>query len=265
MAACNEHQTGAIAGHTSISEALELAVRFKKELYPKLNVEDQLFDHIFQFRDEHVYLCSADDTHFTIQPCELVLEHPGTVDAQDDSCYIQIRSRDKSTSPFHGFCSPLRKNAKAKDTEADFFLPLGWLVEHGKDGLYCPTRYVCLLNISTQPMSIWLVYDYVVRNEIDYDSDDESDSEIERRDTYAVYNDSVTGNGALELKKAVELLRGNDLILLYRDITSWAPNPTTCGSAEITEKHLLGPWTRAFTCAPPKCLLDDISQAPERH
>ncbi|KAL8651130.1 MAG: hypothetical protein Q9210_003431 [Variospora velana] len=233
----------------AISKASELAVRFKKGLLAKLKEEDQLFDHIFQSGDEEVYLCSVNDTHFTIQISDLVLEHPGRINAQDDSCYIQIRFGGKSTPQLHGYCSRFKEKAMAATTEADFFLPLGWLVEHGQDGLYCPTRYVCLLNISTQPMSIWLMYDYV-------------DCDLELQNTMAVYDDSTIGEAAPELTKAEGLLRGSDIMLLYRDITDWVPNATTYGTVDVTEKRLLGPSTRAFTCKPPKCLLDNISRVP---
>lgn len=46
-----------------------------------------------------------------------------------------------------------------KDT-SDYFLALGWLVEQGK-----VTRYVCALNLSTNPVSFWLVYDYLQRGD----------------------------------------------------------------------------------------------------
>ncbi|KAL8901820.1 MAG: hypothetical protein Q9207_005012 [Kuettlingeria erythrocarpa] len=254
-----EYQPEAFGGFTltplpaspspTISKASELAVRFKKSLLAKLKEQDQLFDHIFQSGDEEVYLCSVNDTYFTIQISDLVLEHQGRINAHDDSCYIQIRFGGKSAPQLHGYCSRFNKTAMATTTEADFFLPLGWLVEHGKDGMYCPTRYVCLLNISTQPMSIWLMYDYV-------------DCDLEIQNTTAVYDDSIIGEAASELTKAESLLGGSDIMLLYRDITDWVPNATTYGTVDVTEKRLLGPSTRAFTCTPPKHLLDNISGLP---
>ena len=43
---------------------------------------------------------------------------------------------------------------------ADVFLALGWLVKHIKDRGRRVTRYVCALNLSTDPVSMWLIYDY---------------------------------------------------------------------------------------------------------
>ncbi|KAL8919374.1 MAG: hypothetical protein Q9208_006827 [Pyrenodesmia sp. 3 TL-2023] len=236
-----EHPPEAFGRHTSsplptspsltISKASELAVHFKKGLLAKLNEEDQLFHHI----------------------SNLEMRSPGRVNAQDDTCYIQIRSSGTCAPQLHGYRSRFEKNAMAINTEADFFLPLGYLVEHGKDGMFCPTRYACLLNISTQPMSIWLMYDYVV------------DCDIELQNTIAVYDDSIIGEANPELTKAESLLRGSDIMLLYRDITDWVPNASTYGTADVTEKCLLGPSTRAFSCAPPKCLFDNIGQVPKHY
>ena len=50
----------------------------------------------------------------------------------------------------------------------DIFLDLGWLVEKGKDGQDRTTRYVCALNLSTDPVSMWLIYDYRQPNDYDY-------------------------------------------------------------------------------------------------
>ena len=47
-----------------------------------------------------------------------------------------------------------------EETAADIFLQLGWLVEKSKDGPEQMTRYVVALNLSTNPFSMWLIYDY---------------------------------------------------------------------------------------------------------
>lgn len=94
------------------------------------------------------------------------------------------------------------------------------------------------------------MYDYVV------------DCDLELQNTMAVYDDSIIGEAAPDLRKAEGLLRGSDIMLLYRDITNWVPNATICGTVDVTEKRLLGPSTRAFACKPPKYLLDNISRVP---
>ena len=47
-----------------------------------------------------------------------------------------------------------------KSDKEDIFLLLGRLVENKGEDLLRMTRYVCLWNISTHPMSLWLAYDY---------------------------------------------------------------------------------------------------------
>lgn len=40
-------------------------------------------------------------------------------------------------------------------------MPLGWLVErHQGSGFHQATLYVCCINLSTDPVSLWLIYDY---------------------------------------------------------------------------------------------------------
>lgn len=162
----------------------------------------------------------------------------------EDSCYIQVQ-HEKARY----FRAKLPKNHIADDTGADFFLPLGWLVENGRDGGYCPTRYVCLLNVSSLPMSVWLLYDYIFE-----DIDD--DRLIELEDTEMVYDYSIDERATGVLTVARDLFQGQDIVLLYRDIADWDPKGGSCEFAD-----LLGSSTRAVTCRPPKLLLDNITTA----
>ena len=54
-----------------------------------------------------------------------------------------------------------------EDGAGDTFLALGWLIEENKDAPRA-TRYVCALNTSTKPVSMWLIYDYRQPNDDDY-------------------------------------------------------------------------------------------------
>ncbi|KAL8904882.1 MAG: hypothetical protein Q9207_002977 [Kuettlingeria erythrocarpa] len=236
------------SSHPTLSQAVDRTVRFKKGLLATLNQEVQLFDHISQLQRYQVYLGHVNGTHFTIEISDLVLEHMGKDLCQ--SCYIQIHSEKESTAQHDLFRSNLPKHVSAPDTTADLFLPLGWLVEHGKNAKYCPTRYVCLLNISTMPMSLWLMYDYV-----------DIDKEIEFKNTMVVYDDMRHGEATPKLTKAKDLFQGKDLILLYRDVAQWDPNSHTYQFANASLNYSLGASTRIVTCTPPKRLLDAITQA----
>ena len=54
------------------------------------------------------------------------------------------------------------------ESAADVFLAIGWLVEKIQDGQAQTTRYACTLNISTDPVSMWLIYDYRQPNDHGY-------------------------------------------------------------------------------------------------
>ena len=47
----------------------------------------------------------------------------------------------------------------------DVFLALGWLAEQVGASPRLVTRYVCALNLSTNPVSFWLIHDYLRRND----------------------------------------------------------------------------------------------------
>ena len=47
----------------------------------------------------------------------------------------------------------------------DVFLTLGWMIERNQDGFHRATAYVCALNLSTEPVSMWLIFDYLLMTE----------------------------------------------------------------------------------------------------
>ncbi|KAL8833122.1 MAG: hypothetical protein Q9170_004480 [Blastenia crenularia] len=230
----------------------EHANKFNEILLANLNNEAQLFFHLAQLkaRDERPWLYSDHGTLFTIRITNEILEHPDRFVNVDDSCYIQIGAAH------HLFSSQLPKNPRLaanntnNNNSPDICLPLGHLVEHWPTaGEYCPTRYACLLNISTLPLSIWLMYDYVT-----------DDGDYELLNTAAVYDDSREGYLSFEMlqrAKTRELLRGKDLVLFYQDIKDWVPGGGRDGG-EGFQCWDLGCRMRAWTARPPKDLLDDI-------
>ncbi|KAL8828633.1 MAG: hypothetical protein Q9170_006521 [Blastenia crenularia] len=171
---------------------------FKKCILDNLNQENELFAHLYRDRGlDKIVLGAVGGTIFTIQTTDFLLEHPKRYVDDNDSCYIQIEHR--TTTATTPRVQLFRQDPNASD--GDFFLPLGWLVESAADGCRCPTRYVCLLNISSQPMSVWLMYDYVV-------PDTDNDRDIELQNTVKVYDDSIDGEFSSKLGKARDLVHG---------------------------------------------------------
>ncbi|KAL8833120.1 MAG: hypothetical protein Q9170_004478 [Blastenia crenularia] len=231
--------------------SLESATSFKEDILPNLNNEKQLFYWIARTGPgaDRLWLYNYHGTRFSISPTDEILEHSGRdVDPKDDSCYVHIGS-----PPYFRSELPHNPTPVGKD-EADFFLPLGRLVEHWDSRKYCPTRYACLLNISTSPLSVWLVYDYVME-----------DGDV-FQNTWSVYDDSRDGyltSNMLPTAKTEELIKGRDLVLLYRDVAEWLSHgdgqEALADDGEILEGWNLGVETRAWTSPPPLSLLDDIT------
>ncbi|KAI4125731.1 MAG: hypothetical protein LQ338_004121, partial [Usnochroma carphineum] len=187
-------------------------------------------------------------------PSPLLDRHHGDYWFQeDDSIYIQTEYRTSTTSEPQYFRSSLPQHPLLTNRaeHADYFLPLGWLVENGTT-----TRYVCLLNISSSPMSVWLMYDYVFL-------DDEDEDVVELENTKMIYDGYLNG-GAPETKmKTKELVEEQDMFLLYRDIADWDPKKPKAGPKPATKAGKspcsLGPSARAVTRKPPKNLLYAIT------
>ncbi|KAI4127091.1 MAG: hypothetical protein LQ338_003377 [Usnochroma carphineum] len=249
--------------------ATEKILGFKQLVFAYFNDEPELFFHVYLKRgdNEPITLFKVNGTAFTIQTTDFLLDQwvmstvsyfieEAHVD-KDGSCYIQIEYRDATTSEVRRFRSDLPKNPLITDKdEPDSFLPLGWLVENGTDGRKYTTRYVCLLDISTSPISVWLMYDYVF---IDFEDDDQV---FELEDTKMVYDGYFDGRAPQNMTKARDMVKGQDTILLYQNVADWDPRKACFEHAKLGEtSYHLGPSTRAVTRKPPKNLLNGITVA----
>lgn len=105
-------------------------------------------------------------------------------------------------------------------------------------------------------MSVWLMYDYVF---VDVE---DNDSVVQLGDTNMVYDGYPDGGAPRKMKKAKDLLEGQDMVLLYLDIADWNPEKAKVLPKPAT-KFCLGPSTRAITRKPPKDLLDAVTIADQ--
>ena len=136
-----------------------------------------LLDDVGQEDRVFIYLHQDSDTFFTLQPSSIHFEGP-ELDGFDgypsdydndlerrNNHRVYWRLCDKNGNSFAASKSePYSKSTTWIPPEAgggDVFVPLGWLVErHQGSGFRRATLYVCCINLSTDPVSFWLIYDY---------------------------------------------------------------------------------------------------------
>ena len=150
--------------------------QFKTTLLPVLSdrsaVTGALISHGCHDDGIFIYLDEETHTHYTLLSSSDVFEGPAFDEDNEEeareqhgsgSVYWRLQSKGRGW-----FVAPTAKSEDGKEqwvaeaNEGDVFVPLGWLVERNEGGFHRTTRYVCTLNISTKPISFWLVYDYGV-------------------------------------------------------------------------------------------------------
>lgn len=182
----------------------------------------------------------------------------------EETDYIQIEYKEvastQSPEIHQRFSSNLPKQPFASDPEVkgDFFLPLGWLVESNVNGTKRATRYVCMLNISTKPLSLWLMFDYLIK--------DNKGKAINIPDLTNIYDDDIYGlpSGFCDMTSAKKSIGSKDLLLVYKDVEDWDPRGSDFGTTtdSCLFKNLsfhLGPSTQAIGAVPPQTLLDHVT------
>ena len=182
---------------------------------------------------------------------------------RDKSCE-KLKERSSFRLISERFSSDLPKQLFASEAEVkgDFFLPLGWLVESNKEGTKRATRYVCLLNISTDPLSLWLMFDYLIK--------DEKRQTIKIPDLSYVYDDDIYKPSPrfYHMTNAKDTIGDYDLLLVYKNVADWDPLGkdigTTINSSLLenpSHSFHLGSSTQAIGVIPPKSLLDHVTQS----
>ena len=113
-------------------------------------------------------------------------------------------------------------------------MPIGSLKESHK---IRGTGYVCMLNISTNPMSMWAVYDYY-------------------------HDDYKPICKYMPMTRVPSIMWDSDLILLYEDIKDWHPDSgsVTPWISPGKEMYMLGNMVRSHIVFPPEDLIDAVMQ-----
>ncbi|KAL9123665.1 MAG: hypothetical protein Q9217_006926, partial [Psora testacea] len=165
--------------------------------------------------------------------------------------------------------------------DGDIFLALGWLVERNPSGFHRATKYVCMLNLSTTPVSMWLVFDYRQPNR---HSLLEAPQVPDFQTSYnSPYFDHFHGSAScLEPQdsclKSESLLKQQggymdapepwDIALVYKDIKDWpsaAPNTSSSTLRPSTNRKPYGKLDtnlRAVRTDPPQTFFDRLKNPP---
>lgn len=78
----------------------------------------------------------------------------------DDDVYWHLQRSEREYFVAQDIEQSREPTWTADVTKSDRFIAIGWLVESNQAGFHRTTNYVCCLNLSTKPMSLWLIYDY---------------------------------------------------------------------------------------------------------
>ncbi|KAL8829938.1 MAG: hypothetical protein Q9170_005959 [Blastenia crenularia] len=179
------------------------------------------------------------DTTYYLRPNYAALLHePPSGVREPSTWYSQLFSRPDEQEPPEPFFYA--------NPTGDFFLPIGYLVERictdakRQDRL---TNYVWALNISTDPVSLWLVFDYET-----CDADGEA-SNVELSNIYRNRHNEVheylyTYDDA-PLEGYLHLGGAWDVLKVFEDVErDWEPEQVK--ELDGVERRLLGPSLRAY-------------------
>lgn len=178
------------------------------------------------------------------------LDHQQQIPDEDENeletYFCQIRYADEEDCKSQYSSSEVGKQTGKPDS----FLPLGYLIEPDEDDEAGRlTNYVWALNISTDPWSLWLIFDYLS------DDDFEIDCSISLGEFYRNprnagkhYHDTLASSPSLGLKDDWDMLK------VLNDIRDWNPEdpcPFPASDSHPPQHTRLGPSLRAFTLMDP--------------
>ncbi|KAL8903349.1 MAG: hypothetical protein Q9207_003984 [Kuettlingeria erythrocarpa] len=125
------------------------------------------------------------------------------------------------------------------------FLPLGYLVladGHGEPGRL--TQYAWALNLSSKPMALWLLFDYM---SVDFEG---NDCAVDLRDIYADESwdgaQEAVGLSAKQDGSIRSMLGHYDAIKVLDSIDDWHINKVAEQPSGSTKPQILGPSLRAY-------------------
>lgn len=174
----------------TITDSFSDPARFKNSLLSSLTDQSAVGD-ILELHNWHdnrtfVYLLPDSQTYYTMLSSPTVFGGPESDSEEDDDAEDHSSNDSIYWCLRHGgkgwFAAPKGKHGVAYADEAgneressfwvanadegDVFLPLGWLVERNESGFHRTTRFVGALNLSTTPISFWLIFRYHAINAI---------------------------------------------------------------------------------------------------
>ncbi|KAL8941829.1 MAG: hypothetical protein Q9216_002007 [Gyalolechia sp. 2 TL-2023] len=184
-------------------------------------------------------------TYYLRPDMDILHHHPPHQQQEADTFYSQLFACPEVnlTSPFNS----------ANHASGDFFLPLGSLVETASEkskGEKRLTNYIWALNISTDPVSLWLVFDYVTADSLDrnttVDLCEMYPNQRSKDDQLLYIWDRAKPHGYLELRTEWDVLK------VFDDIDKdWQPEEPRVTKLDAATKYLLGSKMRAYRLVKP--------------
>lgn len=148
--------------------------------------------------------------------------------------------------------------------QADIFLPLGYLIEPDHDGETGRiTNYVWALNISTEPKSLWLIFDYMTGDGAGEEAQvtlDDLYSNIYNVLANVPYSDEFhyLPDGFLELGEPW------DIVQVLDDIEKWQPDkPIELEDEDFEMRQQLGESLRAYSMNIPDSEYFELGPQPQ--
>lgn len=176
------------------------------------------------------------------------LDHqlPEEEENQHETCLRQIRH-------WHGDSKSLYSSSKtekpdSKREKPDSFLPLGFLIEpDDEDEAGRLTNYVWALNITTNPWSLWLIYDYLAEDDLGFHCTvDLGEIYNNHRNAGKDYRYKCASLSFLGLKDSWDMLK------VLNNFSDWKPeDPCLISDSQPLQQECLGSSLRAFTLVDP--------------
>ncbi|KAL8975090.1 MAG: hypothetical protein Q9197_000669 [Variospora fuerteventurae] len=225
---------------------------FKEELLRTLPWDDLAGYPLSRYRlHDDIPVLEYNHATYYLRPDDAVLDHePPPKEQAADTFYNQLLYNqrfgpDKEARPW-----PF---TYANRVSGDFFLPLGSLVEIASDGNNKRlTNYCWALNISTDPVSLWLVFDYVKTNFLGDDTNVQlsqiylNQGNESRGFPYTFDEVPQAQQGYLGLGSAWDVLK------VFDDVSrDWQPTNAKAAKLDGAERWELGPSLRAYALQMP--------------
>ncbi|KAL8900410.1 MAG: hypothetical protein Q9207_005712 [Kuettlingeria erythrocarpa] len=219
---------------------------FKKELLRTLPWDGLAGYPLDRYHHGDIPVMVYKHTTYYLRPDDAVLHHQPPPGEQAAKTFYNQLFYNRLSSPTEEKEGPSRF-IHADRVSGDYFLPLGSLVEGPNDGKKKRlTNYCWALNISTDPVSLWLAFDYVKTNFVGDDTNvDLSEIYLNHGNEYRGF--PYTFERVLQLPGYLGLGSAWDVLKVFDDVDrDWQPESVQAAKLDGAQRWELGPSLRAY-------------------